>query len=196
MPVNTLTASRCKFPDMTMPPLQQRAKFARERAGFAGPQDAANAIGCSRTLVISWEEGPAKSFGSYLVAAAKAYKVRSSWLATGEGEDGYPWSDEQDFPSGIFTKERRADDDVLALQIGLESLLTAVLQRTPGAAAAFLQDVGQVAKGHRFSTKAGFLGALVDIANEVHSAEEAEAQARRLAGSAGRTRRGKLDQAR
>jgi hypothetical protein len=93
-------------------------------------------------------------------------------------------------PAQIFTKERRASDDVLAVQIGLESLLLAVFRRTPGAAGAFLADVNPIAEGHGFSTKAGFLGSLVDIAKEVHSEEEAAARARQRAGSAARTRRG------
>lgn len=99
-------------------------------------------------------------------------------------------------PTPIFTKERRASDDVLALQIGLESLLLAVLQRTPGVATAFLADVGPVAKGHGFSMKAGLLGSLVDIAQRVRSEEEAAAQVRQHADSAGRTKREKPDQAR
>lgn len=93
-----------------------------------------------------------------------------------------------------FTKERRASDDILALQIGLESLLLAVLQRTQGAAGAFLSDVQAVADGHDFSSTAGFLGSLVRIAKKVHRTEEEAAQARRRAGSAANTRLGKQDQ--
>lgn len=89
---------------------------------------------------------------------------------------------------GLFTKERREGDDVLALQIGLESLVLSVLQRTPGAAAAFLADVEQVAKEHRFSTKAGFLAGLVSIADGVQREEVAAGQARRRAGFAARTK--------
>jgi hypothetical protein len=93
-------------------------------------------------------------------------------------------------PAQLFTKERRASGDVLALQIGLESLLVAVLERIPGAAAAFLSDARKVAKGHRFSTEAGFLGELLDIADEVRAEEEAATRARQRAGSVARTRRG------
>lgn len=104
-----------------------------------------------------------------------------------------PDSDAEVPATGIFTKERRASDDLLAVQIGLESLLLAVLQRAPGAAGAFLSDVKAVAKGHRFSTRVGFLGSLVDIAQRVHSEEEAAARVRQRAGSAARTTRGKPD---
>jgi hypothetical protein len=122
---------------------------------------------------------------------AEAFECSADWLYTGEG-DAPEWMGgvPAKAPAGIFTKERRASDDVLAVQIGLESLLLAVFQRTPGAAGAFLADVKPIAKGHGFSTKAGFLGSLVDIAKEVHSEEEAAAQARQLGGSAARTRRG------
>jgi hypothetical protein len=98
-------------------------------------------------------------------------------------------------PTQIFTKERRASNDLLAVQIGLESLLVTALRRTPGAAGMFLDDVQQVAKGYRFSTKVGFLASLVGIAQEVQSEEEAAARVRRRAGSAPRTRREKPAQA-
>lgn len=96
-------------------------------------------------------------------------------------------------PARIFTKERRASDDILAIQIGLESLLMAVLQRVPGAAGAFLADAKKVADGHGFSMNAGHLGQLADIAREVHSEEEAAARVRQRAGSVARTRRGNQD---
>lgn len=94
-------------------------------------------------------------------------------------------------PSPIFTKERRASDDVAALQVGLESLVVAVLQRTQGSAAAFLEDVQRVAKESHFSPDQGFLGGLVEIARGVRSAEEAATQVLQRAGSGRHTRRGK-----
>lgn len=94
-------------------------------------------------------------------------------------------------PRQMFTKERRASDDALAVQIGLESLAVALLQRVPGSASAFLEDVRRVAKGHRFSLERGFLGALVEIADGVQRAEEEATRALQRAGSARRTKRGK-----
>lgn len=94
-------------------------------------------------------------------------------------------------PSPIFTKERRASDDVLALQVALESLVVAVLQRTQGSAAAFLEDVERVAEESHFSPEQGFLGGLVEIASEVRSAEEAATQVLQRAGSGRYTKRGK-----
>lgn len=98
MRVNTLTARKCKFPDMKRMTLAERALFAREQAGYENPGKAADDIGCARTTVIAWEDGSAKSFGSFLLAAARAYRVRSDWLATGEGEHGFPWSEPSDAP--------------------------------------------------------------------------------------------------
>lgn len=91
----------------------------------------------------------------------------------------------------IFTKERRASDDVTALQVGLESLIVAVMQRAPGSAKAFLDDVHRIAKEAHFSIEQGFLGGLVEIARGVQSAEEVAAQALQRADSARRTKRGK-----
>jgi len=97
-------------------------------------------------------------------------------------------------PTQIFTSERRANDNLLALQIGLESLLVAVLQRTPGSAGVFLEDAEGVAKREKFSLERGTLGSLVDIARGVHSEEEAAARVRRRGGSAARTKRGSQGQ--
>lgn len=96
MIVNTLTAVKCNVPDMPPRTLQERAKFARLRAGYSLPQQAADAIGCSRPLVLAWESGAAKSIGSkYLLEAARAYKVRPEWLNLESDDDGFPWSPER-----------------------------------------------------------------------------------------------------
>jgi hypothetical protein len=92
---------------------------------------------------------------------------------------------------GVFTRERRASDDVLALQIALESLSLAVLQKAPGAAEAFLADVKTMSRALGFSTTAGFLGGVVEIAEKVQRVEAEGAQVLRRAGSVGRTKRGK-----
>lgn len=75
--------------------LNERAKMARERAGFRTPAEAAKVIGCSRTAVIRWETDPgAKSIsGEYLNAAARAYSVHPDWLAMLSDDDRYPWSE-------------------------------------------------------------------------------------------------------
>lgn len=78
-----------------MDQIAANAKMARIRAGYATHEAAAKAIGCSRTLVLSWEnqKAPTPIKGSqFLLDAARAYRVRPEWLADGEGPDGFPVS--------------------------------------------------------------------------------------------------------
>lgn len=90
--VKTLTGAACQSADMDKDQLAENAKFARVRAGFTTEIEASRAIGCSRTLIISWENGTGSIKGSkYQMAAAMAYKVRPRWLTDGEGDDGYPF---------------------------------------------------------------------------------------------------------
>lgn len=72
--------------------LATRARQARIRAGFARESDAAKVIGCSRPTVIRWETDADSIGGKYLLAAARAYKVRPEWLSLETDHDGYPWS--------------------------------------------------------------------------------------------------------
>lgn len=74
------------------------ALMARTRAGFRTTQAAADAISvhagskCPRTLVWGWEHGTAALKGSkYLLAAARAYRVRPEWLNGDDAADGFPW---------------------------------------------------------------------------------------------------------
>ncbi len=87
---------------MKKPTLAERAKAARERMAevdpkrFGDPGKAAAEIGCSRTLVVSWEDGTAKAIGGrYLLGAATAYRVDPEWLALRSDEDGYPFRGSQ-----------------------------------------------------------------------------------------------------
>lgn len=93
--VNPLTVSPNNVRVMKLKTLADRAKFARERAGYDTEAKAAKAIGCSRPLIYSWEgrsSPPAETIGgTYLLAAARAYKVRPEWLALESDDDGYPW---------------------------------------------------------------------------------------------------------
>jgi len=79
---------------MTVDDLPSRARYARIRAGFFKPEMAALAIGCGRTTVMRWEKDADSISASYLLAAAKAYKVRPEWLAMQDDDDGYPWAPE------------------------------------------------------------------------------------------------------
>lgn len=94
-------------------------------------------------------------------------------------------------PVKLFTKERRADDHVVALQLAFESLLKVVLQRTRGSAAEFLAESEENARAYRFSDTQGFLGRAAGIAIEVRDIEAAEAQAPQPADPVKRTKRGK-----
>lgn len=68
-----------------------RARFARERAGYANEQAAADDIGCSRPTVVRWEKDAKSISGGYLNAAAAAYKVHPDWLLLKTDDDGFPW---------------------------------------------------------------------------------------------------------
>lgn len=95
--VKTLTTSRHQNADMDKQSLAEIARFARIRAGFAKEEQAAKAIGCSRTLIISWENGSSTIRGSkYQLAAARAYRVRHLWLTEGLGDDGFPTVSDQE----------------------------------------------------------------------------------------------------
>lgn len=93
-----------------------------------------------------------------------------------------------DIAGPLFTKERRASDDVMALQIAVEGLLVALFQKAPGAATAFLAEVKQTGKELKFSTGAGLLGRLSGIAQRVEKIEGEAFQALRRGGPAGRTK--------
>lgn len=75
---------------------------------------------------------------------------------------------EADGPIPLFTPERRASDDVIALQVALESLAVAVFQKTPGAAAAFLADLDVLTTDRKFSKSHALLGRLDRTAEQVH----------------------------
>lgn len=89
-------------------------------------------------------------------------------------------------PRQIFTKERRASDDVVALQLGVKALVTTVLNRLPGTAEPFLDLLNAAADELSFSTETGLLASLVGIADEARSAEEVVNQALQRARSGGR----------
>lgn len=88
-----MTTKVSKLLDMTGEKIATRARRARLRAGYDKPGDAAKAIGCSRTLILRWESGSARSIGKFLLPAARAYDVKPAWLALEADDDGYPVSD-------------------------------------------------------------------------------------------------------
>jgi hypothetical protein len=76
----------------------------------------------------------------------------------------------------LFTRERRAGNDVIAAHIAIESLVEAVLRRVPGSAAAFLEDLKQSAEENEFPIVAGLLLNVSGIAEEVQADEAADVQ--------------------
>jgi hypothetical protein len=150
--------------------------------GDAAPADVARSLNISAQTLHNWEKRGISKAGAN--EAGRVYRCDPLTILDG------PLAQPSEVQP-IFTKERRASDDVLALQVALESLVVAVLQRTQGSAAAFLEDVERVAEESHFSPEQGFLGGLVEIAREVRSAEEAATQVLRRAGSGRYTKRGK-----
>lgn len=67
-------------------------------------QQAAKAIGCSRSTVAMWESpGGIQGIEEYLTSASKVYRVRPEWLQLTSDEDGYPWGGED--PASITANE-------------------------------------------------------------------------------------------
>lgn len=98
------------------------AKMARERAGYETQQAAADAIECSRTTVLGWEneKNPTPIRGSqYLLDAARVYRVRPAWLASGEEPDGFPW---QESASATAEPPAPIPGEQIDLAKGLEAL--------------------------------------------------------------------------
>jgi len=93
-----------------------------------------------------------------------------------------------DSPAPLITRERRASDDVTALQIAIESLAVALLRRTRGSASGFVSDMDSMCDRRRFSKDHALLGRLSGIAQQVQSDEAAEDRVQRRANLARRTK--------
>jgi hypothetical protein len=105
----------CHAPDMDA----EDVLMARTRAGFRTTQAAADAIGaiagnkCPRTLVWGWEHGTVSLKGSkYLLAAARAYRVRPEWLNGDDAADGFPWPESGQATPPTPPPIRALDDDL------------------------------------------------------------------------------------
>ncbi|MBN8887554.1 MAG: hypothetical protein J0I77_17655 [Rudaea sp.] len=88
----------------------------------------------------------------------------------------------------IFTPERRADDNVTAVHIAVESLAVALLRQVPGSAEAFAADLEAICSERHFSPHHALLGRLLGSARTIQSIEAAEDRVRRRAGPARRTK--------
>jgi hypothetical protein len=82
-----------------------------------------------------------------------------------------------------------SENDVIALQIAMRSLVKALAVATPLAAPVFAAQVRAMAEAERFSTKQALLANLLGIAEQDQRTEEASSPPARLRGSAGNTRR-------
>jgi hypothetical protein len=122
---------------------RERMKRLRLRAGFASQQAAADAIGCPRGTVGMWESpsSDVRNVSRYLLAVARAYKVRPEYVNTGEGPDGYPWSSAEvvELPAPAISPEetiRRLQNDVRALNYALGAMVSAMTRLRPAEAQA------------------------------------------------------------
>jgi transcriptional regulator with XRE-family HTH domain len=117
---------------------QERMKRLRQRAGFTSQQAAADAIGCPRGTVGMWESpsSEVRNVSRYLLAVAKAYKVRPEYVNTGEGPDGYPWAPGEvvELPAPALSPDetiRRLQNDVRALNYALGAMVAAMTRHRP-----------------------------------------------------------------
>lgn len=93
---------------------------------------------------------------------------------------------EENSPIPMFTQERRADDNVTALQIAVRVLASALLPKSQGAATEFLSALKALCSEKRFSPDHYLLGALSDIAEQVQIDEAKVAQEQSHANTAHR----------
>lgn len=101
--------------------------MARLRVGFKREADAAEAIGCSRPLVIRWESGNALAIGNkYLLAAARVYKVRPEWLALESNDDGYPWPSDAKVPPTAADNNSKAPLSAQSVRPDTDTLRSAI----------------------------------------------------------------------
>lgn len=117
-----------------MESFKSRMKRIRLRAGYASQDEAAQAIGCKRGTVSMWEAPSSEVSavgGEYLLATAKAYKVRPEWIndlqSTDDGyiPDGGELSAVREPSAAYASQPARIDEEILVSAIeNTEALLT------------------------------------------------------------------------
>lgn len=136
----------------------------------------------------SYVSGVIKGTRSFAESAARNMEERGHipprWL-DGDHSEEIAQSNEA---TPLYTPERRADDNVTAVHIAVESLVVALLRKVPGSAEAFVADLKAMCDERGFSMNHALLGRLSGSARTVQSIEEAEDRARRRAGPAQRTK--------
>ena len=169
-----------------------RLKAGMAHAGYADRGNLARfaaAYGVKAPVVTQWRDGKYLPTFEKVRIMAKEFGCDAEWLYSGEGEPP-EWfgGNASSAVASIFTPERRAEDDVTAVQIAIESLAVALLKRSQGASTAFLADLDAVTRLRKFSKNHALLGRLVNIAESVQSDEAKEARAARCGASARRTK--------
>lgn len=118
--------------------LDQRATKARKRAELT-QAEAAKKIGCSRATVAMWESGQSSEIsGSYLLPAARAYKVHPEWLSMASDDDRYPW-DGAPLPVRAYDVDGVDDHHGLSEDYTAIEHLDADISAGPGSEPTFVQ---------------------------------------------------------
>jgi hypothetical protein len=180
-----------KFTDAQKEAFRRRLVLGMTAHGFDNPGGikdfSERYAGGKSPMVSQWRSGRYMPGPETVRQIARDWKCAYEWLYFGDGDAPGWWGGEV-VPA--FTPERRASDDVVALQIALESLAVALLQKAPGAAAVFLADMGAMCRERKFSPNHALLGRLSGIAETVHAGETKAARGKRHDGPAQRTKTG------
>lgn len=175
-----------------MSTLQERFALAMAPPCAVTAADLSRACKVKPPSVHEWLNGPTKTLrGPNAVCAARELGVNVDWLSTGRGPMRLA-GDKDAAPAApahpLFTKERRASDDVIALQLAMKALVTTTLNRLPGTAEPFSDLLRFASEGVDFSDDAGLVASLFGIAQEARDAEEVVTQALQRARSGARTK--------
>lgn len=131
-------------------------------------------------MVSDWRKGRYGIGDSILRKLAKDWSCSFMWLKFGEGEPP-SWftgaAAQANLPRTAKSPRTQELNDLIAIQIAIESLAGAVLTNVRGAAEFFQTDVNKLTKKLKFSKDHGLLGTLLDIAEEAQADAEAASPA-------------------
>jgi len=169
----------------------RRENLISESVKLGGDSELARALGgVDKNQIYQWLRAPAgpqrrNMRKTTARAVEKKLGLEQGWLDKDHSADSG-----QVEPAAIpmFTPERRATDNVIALQLAVESLAAALLRKSRGSAGVFSADLDVLCDKKKFSKDHALLGRLFGIAAEVQSIEAEEARDQRRAGLAGNTK--------
>lgn len=141
-------------------------------------------------MVSDWRKGRYLPEADKLQAMAADWSTTFEWLRFGRGAPP-AWYGGETKPTPIFTRERRADDDVTAMRLALLAVAETLLRKTPDAADYFRAYLSALARAENFSSRPALLGALDGIAEQVQADQEVVSRGRRRGASARSTKQGK-----